>query len=399
MAVTVGAGDGFGLSLVLSNPYAPAVSVKREGPDGLVLVLERPDAVGQLGDALALSLDGRRLASVPVQARVKLPLRANALRPGKHVLVADLLRSQRAVASGRCEFASFDESPLPFHLADADVSAYYAPVVDAFPCVRAAKALFRLGCTGLPDSLEVDGCELLAGGVRLVSGGRPAACALHKTRAHRNGVAFVGRSPDIELQGSVEFDGLAWYEVKLALPRPTSRAYLEVPLRFPEGSSLFLSHGSWSQALPEGRTWVALTQGLQVTDGQRGLSLYLPPRAADLNLESYDRIVEVRRRGALVTLRLHLSDGRLAAPGQRVRFAFGLQPFPFRDYPDDANFRYRIVRAHGYDYRKSVRPELLAAYKAVGTKYMIHHEWWNPLQSYYRLVGPRPVPGAGSRHP
>ena len=112
----------------------------------------------------------------------------------------------------------------------------WTPVKISKAAVETRMTRYVLGRNGLPEAIFADGVNLLASPVRLVEEGRPVKGELVEVIGSRNVEAswrsrFVGRTYDIDILNTVEYDGLIRYELEIKPKGKLTPLAFEIPLK------------------------------------------------------------------------------------------------------------------------------------------------------------------------
>lgn len=405
---TVRVGDIFRFSCMVNDPYRLDVSMFRYGEDEIRLRLIDPDKARQAADQLQIEIAGKEYGPVALDKLPGFIIPVSHVPPGDYVVEYTFYKNGDIVHTDRKQICRIDETPIPFDLKSLDVSKYYPPVQVEKNQVAAALSRFTFDKGILPSNIDVKERGCVATNIGFFAGGRSVDFPKETIQeTHRNYVKISGGtarcgSVDITTNAQLDYDGLLWVRGKIhSTADKTSPCELRIPLCF-KGTSIFYNYSArvydsqmtpegvlipsniaasvgWGKRLPEGVTYVELCAGISVVDDFGGLSVYLPPRPASLELEHYDRIVKIHRKGQNVTLTLNLAEGKTDWRNDEIPFDFGLQPLPIRTLCND--YMQSLVRKmHRLYYETNI--------EKVNTHNALIHvvQRWTELQSYFDTV-------------
>jgi len=268
---------------------------------------------------------------------------------------------------------------------------------------------YRFGGLPFPAAITARDAEILASPITLAgivdgkplawgnpscrtSGAKPAAVEL-ATRAESGPLACEGTV-------RVDYDGMVRCDVRLvpkaggAKKATLERLVLEVPLRGQHAQYLHTWPGQWgsaanSRALPKQGHRGPFKPFVWLGDAWRGLAWF---SESDRNFftaksDKGDPVIEIRREGDSVVLRVHLVSVPQAIE-RPLEYTFGFQATPVKPARPDA-WDYRTVHmgSYGLEDRPYTAPggkktTLLEHLAASGVRTVVFHEHWTDIQNY-----------------
>ncbi len=195
------------------------------------------------------------------------------------------------------------------------------------------------------QQIRSGGCNLLAGPVRLRTGEATHQVLPFDVKVNAAGTrAVITNKPEAwpRMAATIEYDGLAWFELSGLPPAPPETLTLDIPLRPEIAMYRHRYDRGWDTTkvtglLPEGRGVIdhdGFIPFYWIGNNDRGLFWFCESDEMWPNGQSPDAVQVIRGEDGTVTLRLNL-----LAKGQKLpdhwKLAFGLQATPVKPLPKD----------------------------------------------------------------
>ena len=379
-------------------------------------------------------IDGKETASVPWADLSGRRFDYTAILPGEHE-VEVILTDELGRVNGRAgkKIKLIDTAPIPYTLADLDVSKYYSPVAIEQKEIRAARSVFDLAKGGFAQQIKVNETAILAEPIKLIFNGRELVCdpEVKIVEQNKNLVKILshGRvgSCDVRITSSFYYDGLVWNEVEMT-GKNLTYGPLQVVLPIKSSPLLIVNHGymapdkmfaqaatknakaltdlpdTYSEEYLSNATTLEKDMDLPLTSYVAIGSCAAAPYGLGFvgegprgwNLKNYDHVYQIRRRSAgRVDLIVNISDGATAWKKDKIAFSFGYQPIPVRKYPPDHNSKVHINHCTVPEvYSQKVKNDAgkmvtyAQYYREKGITTATFHEDWTEVENYWRTWTP-----------
>ncbi len=406
---------GMNYVINMSNPFAPQITFARSGKDKILIECVNTRELAGVYDRVKITFDGLDTVEFPPGGLDGAEFSCVGLKPGRCSVVIESVKDGKTISRVVTDVFVIDEKPINFDLSRLDVSKYYKPMRVALPVIRAARSEIKLApSSAFPESIKVDGEEILNGAIyfRINKISRQSNKVIRVVNQHKNRISFessfkVG-SAKVYQKSFVDYDGLIWFDNRIELQKGWKgrKIYAIVPMKlkgdiFINYSKLFRNwqltregvrtegtfnkkYLAWSKKLEDGQTVVLpLTAMISIVNDFRGLAIYPPVDPSELNIENYDRYIEVSRNGENVDVKITLSDGKGALANRNFEFTFGVQAIPSRVYDGRANFDFRVYKGSRAGRDLLYAQQKIDATINTGKTWIIPFQCWTEYQNYF----------------
>ena len=359
----------------------------------------------------------------------------NKWAEGDHKFVYEFLdKSGKSYSILNETVYTFKPKKLDYDISKLDASRYYPTVKYSSGKLSAARSVFDLKSGILPHQIKVNNLPILDKGVQIVFDGKVISTngKVNKVSANKNRVKLVSVSKSgdktITISAVHDYDGFTWYEVSIKYKKAFGYGPLSVVLpmkldsditvgyetlywdslfgkekitnigaptdiKGPEYDNKYLTHGRLLKdneklTLPLS-TFVSLSTDTDEKYKGLGFSTEGPK---GWNLSNYDKTYEiVRGTDGRVNMTVNISDGKKRLSTKEIKFAFGLEPFPIREFPKDFHADYRIDCTFApklwkpyLDEKTGKMTDFFERIKADGVRTELVHESWTVFENYWK---------------
>jgi|GEM_PF-1053326 len=370
----------------IKNGVLPVPDIKALDPATFTVRILNAAALASLVDRVTLTVDGKKLVNSKMTDLPKHKIDMRKWKTGNHKFDYTFVKANGSVfAKISNKVYTFQPEKIKYDVANIDVSRYYKPVKFDGRNIKAALTTYKLDSSILPRQITVNNYQILDRPISIRFDGRdiPLTGKMKIIRQNKNQfMAVMTRKvgdKTLTITADHRYDGFVWYSVTLESGKEFGYGPLDIVAPLKLDKDVLMGHdtafydelfakakitdiGAPTDAKTIGYDKKYLPHGRVMNDGEsveipltpytclatdtdqkyRGIG-FCSEGPVGWNISNYDHVYTLLNRGnGKAEITMHISDGKTRWKTRKIKFAFGIEPFPMRSYPNNFHKYYRV---------------------------------------------------------